>query len=104
MAETVERPDLAAVKEYLGPLAANQSDTAVGGALAAETAAQASACRVVPYAPPLAEALLRRVSRNLAMRGLPLGVMSDEMGSTRVGGNDPEVRRLEGPYRKRVCG
>lgn len=73
-------------------------------AYAAEVADQANRCRVVPYAHPLAEAIYRRVARNLAMRALPLGVQSDEFGSTYLGGNDPEVRRLEGHYRRTVMG
>lgn len=60
---------------------------------------------VTGYLPSdLAEALKRRVARNLAMRSLPLGVQSDELGATRVGSVDPEVRRLEGPYRRLAVG
>lgn len=58
---------------------------------------------VTPDVSDLTEALARRVAANLANRNLPLGVQSQvaEFGSTsaRVGGNDREVRRLEGPYR-----
>lgn len=70
----------------------------------AEVADQASRCRVDPYNAALAAALVRRVSRSLAMRNLPLGVLQDETGATRVGSVDPEVRRLEAPYRKVVVG
>lgn len=76
----------------------------VEAVLAAEVADQASRCRVVPYAAPLAEALYRRVQRALAMRNLPLGVQMDAEGGIRVGSNDPEVRRLEAPYRRLVVG
>ena len=52
----------------------------------------------------LAEALFRRVHRNLAMRNLPLAIQSDGDGGIRIGGNDPEIRRLEAPYRRAVLG
>jgi len=76
----------------------------VSDAYAAEVADQASRCQVEPYTDALAEALHRRVQRSLAMRALPLGVQMDELGSTRIGSTDPEVRRLEGPYRRVVVG
>jgi len=56
---------------------------------------------------PLREALCRRVQVNLARRALPLGVIeqaSDGAGPSFVPRNDPEVRRLEAPYRKLVVG
>lgn len=54
----------------------------------------------------LDEALKRRVVRNLAMRQLPLAIQSgdSESGPIRVGSNDPEIRRLEARYRRRVVG
>lgn len=76
----------------------------IEGVLAAEVADQARRCRVEPYTDALASALVRRVQRALAMRNLPLGVIQDETGSTRVGSTDPEVRRLEAPYRRVVVG
>ena len=68
-----------------------------------EVADQARRCRVAPYNSALAGALVRRVQRSLAMRNLPLGVTLDE-NAVRVGSTDPEVRRLEAPYRKVVVG
>lgn len=94
-------PDAAAVVEYLG---SGYYTAQVQPALEAETALQAAACRVTPYNDALAEALKRRVARNLAMRNLPLGVQMDEAGGTRIGSTDPEVRRLESPYRRVVMG
>lgn len=70
----------------------------------AEVADQARRCRVDPYNEALAAALLRRVQRAMAMRNLPLGVLQDESGATRLGSTDPEVRRLEAPYRKVTVG
>lgn len=108
-------PDLDDVKAYLGDQNA-WTDDEITAALAAEIAAQA---RVVQFpadppepAAPLAypadlqEALFRRVAHNLALRGLPLGVSVDltesAVATTRVGGTDAEVRRLEAPHRRLV--
>lgn len=77
-------------------------------ALDAEAAAQRAVCRVpAAYPADLRQALLRRVARNLKMRPLPLAVLQGdaEGGSdTILPGRDPEVRRLEGPFRKLVLG
>ena len=85
------------------------TDAVLTSALAAETAAQATVLRaryVSPLAahPDLTQALYRRVSRNLAMRSLPLALTEGENGSSYVGSKDPEIRRLEAPYRKMVTG
>lgn len=103
-------PDLAAVKAYLGA-DSSWDDAVVSAALAAEQAAQAARCRVpLPadsWPADLTEALLRRVARNLAMRALPLGLSTSiaeaAVATTRVG-SDPEIRRLEAPYRRLVLG
>jgi hypothetical protein len=105
-------PTLAEVKAYLDStqagLSATYSDPVLTDAIAAETAAQARKCRVLAnYPDDLRQALYRRVQRNLAMRGLPLAVLQGdaETGSSAfLPGNDPEVRRLEGPHRKLVAG
>lgn len=86
----------------------------VAAALAAETVAQLGKVtyRVatddvpVPDNSDLAEALKRRVQRNLSMRALPLSVQgaNTEFGPTRIGGVDPEIRRLEAAQRKRSVG
>lgn len=102
-------PTLADVKAYLastGPTSFADADlTAV---LAAERAAQAMACRVpAAYPADLAEALLRRVARNLAARSVPVASFSAFEGgatTTRVPMKDPEIARLEGPYRRLVVG
>lgn len=56
--------------------------------------------------PDLIEALKRRVQRNLAMRPLPLAIVQDggDTQAVRLGGRDPEVTRLEAPYRRRTVG
>jgi hypothetical protein len=103
-------PGVDELKEYLG--ASSYSDDELGAALAAEKASQKSRCRVpadsADWPADLAEALKRRVARNLAMRGLPLAVLQGdaELGTPglRLPGQDPEVRRLEAPWRKLVMG
>lgn len=81
------------------------TDEQIQEAIDAETAAQAAACRISdPMPPDLAEALKRRVMRNLAMRKLPLAVESGDAGIAYVPGRDPEIRRLEGPHRRWVIG
>jgi hypothetical protein len=97
--------DLDDLKTYLGHDADQWDDDALLGALAAETADQASRLRVpTPRPASVSEALWRRVARNLAMRTLPLGLTQSETGSMYLGSRDPEVRRLEAPYRKVVVG
>lgn len=94
---------LAAVKAYLGTT--STSDAVIQDALDAETAAQRKVCRIpAVYEADLAQALKRRVARNLALRGIPMAVLRGdaESGSLIPPGRDPEVRRLEGPYRKLV--
>lgn len=94
---TVSVPDAAKVAEALGSTA-----EAVAPTLAAEQSDQASRCRVEPYTDALAQALIRRVARARAMKNVPLGVQMDESGGIRLGSTDPEVRRLEAPYRRVV--
>jgi hypothetical protein len=100
-------PDLIAVKAYLGD-SSSYSDGEVSNALAAEQAAQAAVCKVPDTWPAnLAEALKRRVARNLYMKSLPSGLetAASEAGVATVRvGSDPEIRRLEAPHRKRVVG
>jgi hypothetical protein len=91
--------------EDLGYLGENgATDDEIQDALDAEASAQRDTCRVrAAYPASLRQALLRRVARNLAMRGLPLAVLQGdaESGDTTVlPGNDPEVRRLERPHRR----
>ncbi|MEU5965950.1 hypothetical protein ABZ777_32495 [Micromonospora parva] len=97
--------DVPKVVHYLGQISATEET--VGEALQAETFAQARVCRVgAVYPPDLREALLRRVARNLALRGIPLAVLRGdaEAGATVLPGRDPEVRRLEAPHRKLPIG
>ena len=104
------KPDVTAVLAYIGGNGEWTEDE-VTSALAAETAAQASSCRVPApdgdWPADLAEALCRRVIRNLVMRALPLGLstsMTDATIATTRIGSDVEVRRLEAPWRRLVVG
>lgn len=99
MSEPVSVPPVEEVATKLG-----ESLEEIRGAYLAEVADQAARCRVVPFNDALAAALVRRIKRARAMDNLPLGVMQDESGATRLGSSDPEVRRLEAPYRKSVLG
>lgn len=93
---------------YLGPTAAKYSDSVLNGVIATESAAQAAKVKYPdPVPADLAEALLRRCQRNLALRALPIGltdVQGDSDSRAYIPGRDPEVRRLEAPYRKMVFG
>lgn len=100
-------PTVDEVRAYLGGRASGWSAVQVDGAFRAELGAQRDKCGEVPeYPDQLREALYRRVSRNLAMRNLPLAVAvgDADAGPTVLPGNDPEVRRLEAPWRKLVIG
>lgn len=98
-ADPVEPPTVLAVAAAL-----DRTVDAILDVYQAEIADQARRCRVDPYTAALAAALVRRVSRSLAFKNLPLAVIQDEAGATRLGPSDPEVRRLEAPYRKVVLG
>lgn len=97
-------PDMSAVRSYLGDISA--TDEEIADALEAEQASQARACTVpAEYPPDLAQALKRRVARNLAARGVPLvNITSFDGGggssSTRVPWRDAEIARLEGAFRR----
>jgi hypothetical protein len=101
-------PDLGVLKIYLGT--SSYSDAQLEQALATEKAAQARVCRVpaadAVWDADIAEALCRRVARNLAMRGIPLAMFSgdSDLGGMVPPNRDPEVRRLEGPKRKLKLG
>lgn len=98
-------PPLDEVRAYLGSTSATEEE--LRAALRAEQSAQARRCRVDPYTQDLHEALLRRVARNLAARAVPIAQFTSFEGggtSTRVPSRDPEVARLEAPFRRRPVG
>jgi hypothetical protein len=100
-------PDADALAHYMRDGAASWEPEDLTDALAIEAAAQRARCRVgAVYPDDLRGALLRRAQRNLAMRNLPLAMPQGDAdsGPSILPGNDPEVRRLEAPYRKLVFG
>lgn len=110
MATTSGAPDLDDVAAYLGDAASSWSDEVLAEVLAAETAAQARACRVPASAAALPadlrEARLRRVAANLARR--QIGPLPAPQGDAELApvipSRDPEVRRLEAALRQHPFG
>lgn len=97
---------LADVKAYLG--ATSATDAAISAAMLAEASAQGAVvqARYLTGVESVDEAFKRRVARNLAMRGQALAVLPgvDGDSATYIPGRDPEIRRLEAPYRRLVIG
>jgi hypothetical protein len=92
---------------YLKEDAASWETEDLEDELASQAAAQRAKCgERAAYPPDLRQALLRRVQRALALRSLPLAIQQGDAdgGPMVIPGNDPEVRSLEGPYRRRVMG
>jgi hypothetical protein len=105
-ATTGTPPDMSAVKSYLGDT--SSTDEEISDALSAETAAQTRSCAIpVDYPEDLAQALKRRVARNLAARAVPVASFTSFEGggtSARVPKVDAEITRLEAPFRRLVVG
>ena len=88
------------------------TDAQLGQVLAAEVALQDAACRwgnvTNPNGtrpPPLTQALMRRVAREVAARDQALGFVQDaEFGAVRLSSWDAEIVRLERPYARQVLG
>ncbi len=93
-------PDLAAIKTYLGDSATQYTDPQIQAALDAETQRQRDVCTIPAlYPASLADALRRRVARNLAAQALPLAYRRDPEGSAiRLAGEDAIVKRIESAY------
>lgn len=107
----VDLPDVDDVDAYLRSGSGDHSWSAddMLDALNAEAAAQRRVCRIrAVYPADLRQALLRRVQRNLALRPNALAMFRGdaETGDPQafLPGTDPEVRRLERPYRKLPIG
>lgn len=106
----VPLPDSDDLDAYLGGSTEHAwTDAEMVEALAAETAAQMRMCRVpANYPEDLREALLRRAARNLAMRrqltAEPRGEGDVELPAVLPVAADPEVRRLEKPWRRLPIG
>lgn len=97
-------PTLEAVRAWVQVPATVVDDPSLTQVLDAEMDLQAKACRVPSEDPPVSalyQALYRRVAREVAARGVPLGMLGadSEYGPARLARWDAEVDRLEGPYR-----
>lgn len=105
-------PTSAVALAYLGGDGNPYTAAEAASAFAAEIKAQGRVCRqptdpAVDWEADLVEALCRRVARNLALRAIPLGLqtaVTDGAVATVKVGADPEIRRLEAPFRKLVVG
>lgn len=107
LTEATEMPDLADVQDYLADSAGSWTNAQLQAALDSEAQAQRDRCKIpAAYNHALRNALLRRVQVNLTMQGLPLAFPQGDagIGPTVLPANDPVVRRLEGPWRKRKVG
>jgi len=93
------------VRSWAGPVSV--SDGVIQEVIDAETEAQGRICDTggddEQTTPPVALtlALLRRVARSLAARGVALGIVGadSEYGATSLPRFDAEIERLERPYR-----
>lgn len=104
---SAQMPTVDDVARYLKAAAASWTQYELQDELDSEFEHQQAKCGVrAVYPRSLRKALLRRVQRALAMRALPLATLQGDAdgGGMILPGNDPEVRRLEGPYRKLVTG
>lgn len=91
------------VRDYAVEL--SHEDEVIQDAIDAETEAQARICRIAdPMPADLLQALKRRVLRNLSLRNQPALVTSPDESPSFLPSWDPEVRRLEKPYRKVLVG
>ena len=98
-------PTLVQVRDWTGVPTTAMSDEQLQEILNAETATQSRYC-IFPAggygdASALFQACLRRCAREIAARGLPLGLTSGdvEYGPVRLPNLDTEIERLEGPFR-----
>lgn len=104
-------PSLADFRQWCNLSPQAISDAQLEQVIAAEVGNQARVCRTPldPAALPedLAQALYRRVAREVSGKQVPLGLVGDtasEYGPARLATFDAEVERLEGPSRLVVFG
>jgi hypothetical protein len=99
-------PTLAQVRAWVQVSATTITDEQLQQVIDAELSNQARLCRVPDdgYPPDLAQALYRRVGRELAAKSIPTGLTDGEFGPARLPMFDAEIERLEGPRRVVVFG
>lgn len=99
------RPGLVEVRDWIGVPATVLTDAQLTQVLDAESEKQAAYCLIPddPAAFPsaLAQALYRRVAREVAARSVPLGLLGDgvEYAPSRLPLFDAQVENHEAPYR-----
>jgi len=105
---TLTLPTLPDVRAWVGVSTTSMSDAQLTVVVDAEVALQAATCDLTPtdpdstdYPPEMTQALYRRVARQVAARGLPLGLTDvvGEYGPARIPTYDAEIARLEAPRR-----
>lgn len=97
-------PDIAAVRAWSNVSVQSLSDAQLQQIVDTEAALQAAVCTWsdADYPVALAQAMLRRCSREVGARQLPLGLTADTAGEyspVRLPNFDVEIERLEAPYR-----
>ena len=102
-------PPIGDVRAWLQVPSTTLTDPQLQQVVDAETLLQARACRVPDdgtLTPDLVQAIYRRVGREVAARGVPLGLLGAdaEYGPSRLSRWDAEIDRLEGPNRRVVFG
>jgi hypothetical protein len=101
-------PDIDTVREYVQVPVTALPDEDLERIYGAEIQSQQRECHHTDYPEcwpaPLAQALLRRVQRQIAARNLPLGVidMASEFGPARIPLYDAMISNLETSYRRLV--
>jgi len=101
--------DLDALRTWLGVPATVVDDEALTQVVNAEASIQASLCSIPPddqLPAELVQAIYRRVGREVAAKGVPLGIVGvdAEFGPAQLRSWDAEIDRLEGPRRRFVFG
>jgi hypothetical protein len=109
MADPWYPPTLTAVRAWIQVPATVLDDDQLSMVIASEAALQSELLAFDPAGllmPDVVQALYRRVARQVAAKGVPLGVLGTdaEYGGVYLGRWDAEIARLEGPTRILVFG
>ena len=109
MAEPWYPPTVDQVRAWIQVPATVLDDAQLAGVIASEATIQGDLLTFDPYGlqrPDVVQALYRRVARQVAARGIPLGVLGTdaEYGGVYLGRWDAEIARLDGPTRTLVFG
>lgn len=102
-------PTVDAVRAWIQVPATILDDPQLAGVIGSEAELQLALLTfdpLGPYRDDVVQALYRRVARQVAARGVPLGILGSdaEYGGVYLGRWDAEIARLEGPSRALVMG